>query len=90
MVVKLTKIGDSVAVVLDQKLAEQLGMTPESEVEVTQEGKHLIVRHIREERYRRAAESLSRWQQEAGDYDQRTWRALEDEIPAAEFGETIE
>lgn len=59
---KLTRTGNSVALVLDKPLLEQLGLDETSEVEVSTNGELLVVTPVRdaarEEKFRKAAEKI--------------------------------
>ncbi len=61
---KLTRTGNSVALVLDRPLLDQLGMNEESEVEISTDGDVLVVTPVRdgerERRFRSAAETINR------------------------------
>ena len=61
---KLTRTGNSVALVLDKPLLEQLGLEENSEVEISTNGDVLVVTPLRdaarEKRFRRSAEKISR------------------------------
>jgi antitoxin MazE len=61
---KLTRTGNSVALVLDKPLLEQLGLEENSEVELSTNGDVLVVTPIRtaaeEKRFRRSAEKINR------------------------------
>lgn len=60
---KLTRTGNSVAIVLDKGLLEQLGLEENAEVELSTNGDVLVVTPIRdavrERRFRRSAEKIT-------------------------------
>ena len=60
---KLTRTGNSVALVLDRPLLEQLGLDESSEVELSTNGDVLVMTPvrdaIREKRFRRSAEKIA-------------------------------
>ena len=60
---KLTRTGNSVALVLDRPLLEQLGLDESSEVEVSTNGEVLVMTPVRdverEERFRKAVEKVN-------------------------------
>lgn len=60
---KLTRTGNSVALVLDKGLLEQLGLEENAEVELSTNGEVLVVTPIRdavrERRFRRSAEKVT-------------------------------
>lgn len=60
---KLTRTGNSVALVLDKPLLEQLGLDETSEVEISTNGELLVVTPVRdetrEEKFRRSVEKIT-------------------------------
>ena len=64
MIKKLTRTGNSVALVLDKALLEELGLGPDSEVEVSTNGQILIMTpkrsSSRERRFRKSADKIHR------------------------------
>ena len=64
MIKKLTRTGNSVALVLDKPLLEELGLDEDSEVEVSTNGQILIVtpkrNSSRERRFRKSADKINR------------------------------
>ena len=60
---KLTRTGNSVALVLDKPLLEELGLDETSEVEVSTNGELLVVTPLRdaarEEKFKRSAEKIA-------------------------------
>ena len=64
MKTKLTRIGDDIALVLDQTLLEQLGIDENSEVELETSGEVLVITPVRaterEKQFRDAMEKIDR------------------------------
>lgn len=64
MIKKLTRTGNSVALVLDKPLLEELGLDESSEVEVSTNGQILIVApkrtSSRERKFRKSADKIHR------------------------------
>ncbi|HEX2061703.1 MAG TPA: AbrB/MazE/SpoVT family DNA-binding domain-containing protein [Thermoanaerobaculia bacterium] len=60
---KLTRTGNSVALVLDKPLLEQLGLDESSEVEISTNGQLLVVTPVRsssrERKFRKSAEKIA-------------------------------
>ena len=63
MIKKLTRIGDSIALVLDNALLEELGLDESSEVEVSTNGQIIVIAPIsnsaRERKFREAADEVN-------------------------------
>ncbi|HEV2722639.1 MAG TPA: AbrB/MazE/SpoVT family DNA-binding domain-containing protein [Thermoanaerobaculia bacterium] len=63
MIKKLTRTGNSVAVVLDKPILEELGLDEDSEVEVSTNGQIIVIapkRHAsRERRFRKSVEKIN-------------------------------
>lgn len=63
MIKKLTRTGNSVALVLDKRLLEQLGLDENAEVEVSTNGQVLIITPrrdaARERRFRKSAAKIN-------------------------------
>jgi antitoxin MazE len=61
---KLTRTGNSVALVLDKPLLEQLGLDENSEVEVSTDGELVVITPVRdperEKKFRMAADKINR------------------------------
>ena len=68
MIKKLTRTGNSLALVLDKPLLEELGLDENSEVEVSTNGQMIVITPkrsaARERRFRKAADKIN--QQYAG------------------------
>ena len=60
MITKLKRSGDDVVLVLDEALLQDLGLDENSEVEVSTDGKVLIVAPTRAERFRKAMDEINR------------------------------
>jgi antitoxin component of MazEF toxin-antitoxin module len=64
MITKLTRIGDDMAVVLEKPLLDRLGLDENSEVDMSIDGKVLVItpqRNLtREERFRKAADKIDK------------------------------
>jgi antitoxin MazE len=64
MVKRLTKTGNSLALVLDKPLLEQLGIDEDTELEISTNGDVLVVTPVRdrarERKFRKAAEKINR------------------------------
>ena len=64
MMKKLTRTGNSIAVVLDKPLLEELGLDEDSEVEVSTNGQIIVITpkrtSARERRFRNAADKINR------------------------------
>lgn len=60
MVKMLTKHGNSYALIIDRAILDLLRITPETELEISTDGKSLTVRPVTGERRRRVAEALER------------------------------
>jgi antitoxin component of MazEF toxin-antitoxin module len=64
MITKLTRIGDDMAVVLEKPLLDRLGLDENSEVDLSIDGKVLVItpqRNLtREERFRKAADKIDK------------------------------
>jgi len=64
MVKKLTRTGNSLALVLDKPLLEQLGIDESTELEISTNGDVLVVTPVRartrERKFRRAVEKINR------------------------------
>lgn len=64
MVKKLTKTGNSLALVLDKPLLQQLGIDEETELELSTNGDVLVVTPVRdrsrERKFRKAVEKINR------------------------------
>ncbi len=60
MITKLTRIGDDVAVVLDTSILAELGWDVNTEVELSTNGKNLVVMPARDERFKNAADKINR------------------------------
>ena len=64
MIKKLTRTGNSVAVVLDKPILEQLGLDEDSEVEVSTNGQLIIIipapDPARARKFRKSAEKINR------------------------------
>lgn len=64
MMKKLTRTGNSIAVVLDKPLLEELGLDENSEVEVSTNGQIIVITpkrtSARERRFRNAADKINR------------------------------
>ena len=64
MIKKLTKTGNSIAVVLDKPLLEELGLDEDAEVEVSTNGQIIVITPrrsaARERKFRNAAETINR------------------------------
>src|SRR5438876_10998221 len=56
----LTHIGNSLGLVIEKPILELLGITQENELEITTDGKRLIIEPLRSPRKRRIAESAKR------------------------------
>lgn len=63
MIKKLTRTGNSVALVLDKPLLDQLGLDETSEVEVSTNGEILVITPVRDaardEKFRKSAEKIA-------------------------------
>jgi antitoxin component of MazEF toxin-antitoxin module len=64
MVKKLTRTGNSLAIVLDKPLLEQLGIDENTELEISTNGDVLVVTPVRdrkrERKFRKAVEKINR------------------------------
>ncbi len=64
MIKKLTRTGNSVAIVLDKPLLEQLGLDENSEVEMSTNGQILVIMpkrdSARERKFRKSADKINR------------------------------
>jgi antitoxin MazE len=64
MIKKLTRTGNSLAVVLDKPLLDDLGLDENAEVEVSTNGQIIVITPkrsaVRDRRFRNAAEKISR------------------------------
>ena len=64
MIKKLTRTGNSVAIVLDKPLMEELGLDESSEVEMSTNGQVLVITpkrdSARERKFRKSAEKINR------------------------------
>ena len=64
MIKKLTRTGNSVAVVLDKPLLEAVGLDEDSEVEISTNGQVIVLTpkrdSAREEKFRKAVEKINR------------------------------
>jgi len=64
MIKKLTRTGNSIAVVLDKPLLEQLGLDESSEVEVSTNGQIIVITpkrdSARDRRFRKAVDKINR------------------------------
>lgn len=64
MIKKLTRTGNSIAVVLDRPMLEELGLDEDSEVEVSTNGQIIVITPkrdaARERKFRKAADKISR------------------------------
>lgn len=64
MIKKLTRTGNSVAVVLDKPLLEQLGLDENSDVEISTNGQLIVISPVhdtaRDRKFRKSAEKISR------------------------------
>ena len=64
MIKKLTRTGDSIALVLDKPLLEELGLDENTEVEVSTNGQVIVITPTRsaarERRFRDAADKINR------------------------------
>jgi len=71
---KLTHIGNSLGLVIEKPILELLDITQETELEVTTDGKRLIVEPLRSSRKRRIVDAAKR----AIDAHESTFRRLAD------------
>jgi len=64
MIKKLTRTGNSIAVVLDKPLLDELGLDENSEVEVSTNGQLIVIapkrNAARERKFRKAADKINR------------------------------
>jgi antitoxin component of MazEF toxin-antitoxin module len=64
MIKKLTRIGDSIALVLDKRMLEELGLDANAEVEVSTNGQVIVITprrsSARERLFRDAADKVNR------------------------------
>jgi antitoxin MazE len=68
----LTRIGNSLGLVIEKPILELLDITQETELEVTTDGKRLIIEPLRTNRKRRIADAAKR----AMDTHESTFRRL--------------
>ena len=57
---RLTKTGNSLALVLDKPLLEQLGIDEHTPLELSTNGDVLVVTPVRDRRFRKAADKINR------------------------------
>jgi antitoxin MazE len=64
MIKKLTRTGNSIAVVLDKPLLEELGLDEDAEVEVSTNGQIIVITPkrsaVRDRKFRNAVEKINR------------------------------
>jgi len=64
MIKKLTRTGNSIALVLDKPLLEELGLDENAEVEVSTNGQIIVITpkrsSVRERKFRKAADKINR------------------------------
>ena len=63
MIKKLTRTGNSVAIVLDKPLLEQLGISEDSEVEISTNGQFIVIGPVpnaaRKRKFQKAVEKMN-------------------------------